>query len=405
MDLRGPKFLQERVNMKYKILLALTCFTFAVTPAFGQIGAIPVNCAIGQSLNQTLSKIRNLRSVTVVVTGICTEYVTIDGFDGLTLKGAPGAALQQPATTPSNGLGVWVLSIGASHSVTVDGLNIHSGPSALAGIGIGQNSTDVRLRNLTVDGPASFTGIEIFEGSQVSLAGVTVRNAGFAGLAALDLSDVHIEQSLFEQTTSGGFHEGIDVGSGHVTVQSTTIRDMQTAIDIGTHGSVDIQSFNTYFPVVRPNDVVIENPAGSNFQGVHLSRGTLGLGDTKLRITNAGQPFGGSSAAISASDDSTVSDGNGNLIITGSQGQGLFVSNNSHASLGGSTITGGQHGGLVVTNLSSVSLLFGFQTLFGGNPTDVFCDSNSIVTGTARLAGVPITNCPNLLPGDTVPLP
>jgi hypothetical protein len=313
--------------------------------------------------------------------------------------------LQQPATTPSNGLGVWVLSIDASQSVTVDGFAIHSGASALGGIGIGQNSTDVRLRNLTIDGPATFA-IEIFEGSQVSLAGVTARDPGFAALAALDLSDVHIEQSLFEETASGGFHEGIFVGSGHVTVQSTVIHDMQVGIGIGTHGSVDIQSFNTYFPVVRPNDVVIDNPAGSNFQGVQLTRGTLGLGDTKLRITNAGQPFGGSSAAISASEDSTVSDPNGNLVITGSQGQGLFVSNNSHASLGGSSITGGSHGGLVVTNLSSVSLLSnGFQTLFGGNATDVFCDSNSVITGTTRFAGVPITNCANLLPGDTVPLP
>lgn len=391
--------------MKYKTLLALTFFTFAVTPAFGQIGPIPVNCAIGQSLNQTLSKIRNLKSVTVVVTGTCTEYVTVDGFDGLTLKGAPGAALQQPATTPSNVPGPWVLSIGASHSVTVDGLNIHSGTTALAGIGIGQNSTDIRLRNLTVDGPATFS-IEIFEGSQVSLAGVTARDSGFAALAAFDLSDVHIEQCLFQEITSGGFHEGILASSGHVTMQSTTIRDMQTAIDVGAHGSVDIQSFNTYFPVVRPNDVVIDNPSGSNFQGVHLARGTLGLGDTKLRISNAGQPFGGSSAAISASEDSTVADGGGNLVITGSQGQGLFVSNNSHASLGGSIITGGHHGGLVVTNLSSVSLLSNGSTLFGGNATDVFCDSNSLITGTSHFAGVPSTNCANLLPGDTVlPLP
>jgi hypothetical protein len=392
--------------MKYKIPLVLVLCAFFVAPAFAQYSpTITVNCALGQSLNAALSRLSKQVPFTVLVQGTCTEYITINGFDGLTLKGAPGAALQQPATTPSNGLGVWVLSIMASQSVTVDGLAVHSGASALGGIGIGQNSTDVRLRNLPIDGPAVF-GIEIFEGSQVSLAGVTARDAGFATLAALDLSDVHIEQSLFEETTGGGFHEGILASSGHVTVQSTTIRDMQVGIGISAHGSVDIQSFNSYFPVVRPNDVVVANPAGTNFQGVQLTRGTLGVGDTKLRITNAGQPFGGSSGAISASEDSTVSDGNGNLIITGSQGQGLFVSNNSHASLGGSSITGGNHGGLVVTNLSSVSILSnGFQTLFGGNATDVFCDSRSLITGGANFAGVPITNCGNVLAGDTEPLP
>lgn len=393
--------------MKYKVLLVLALCAFAVAPVFAQDDlAITVNCAIGQSLNNIISKLPKALPFTVFVKGTCTEYVTIDGFDGLTLKGAPGATLQQPATTPTNGLGIWVLSIGASQSVTVEGLAIHAGVSALAGIGIGQNSTDVRLRNLTIDGPTSFAGIEIFEGSQVSLAGVTVRDPGFTAVAALDVSDVHIERCLFQEITSGGFHEGILASSGHVTMQSTTIRDMQTAIDVGAHGSVDIQSFNTYFPVVRPNDVVIDNPSGSNFQGVHLARGTLGLGDTKLRISNAGQPFGGSSAAIAASEDSTVSDANGNLVITGSQGQGLFVSNNSHASLGGSSITGGNHGGLVVTNLSTVSVLSnGLLTLFGGNATDVFCDSNSLITGTTRFAGVPSTNCANLLPFDSVPLP
>lgn len=386
-------------------LFALATLVFSATTTFAQQNRT-VNCTEGQSINRTLGTLVKFLPATVTVQGTCTEYVTIRGFDGLTLRGAPGATLQQPATTPDNGLGIWVLSIAASKSVTVDGFSIHAGASALANIGIGQNSTDIRLRNLTIDGATSFTGIEIYEGSQVSLAGVTVQDSGFASVAALDVSDVHIEQCLFQQTTSGGFHDGIFVGSGHVTMQSTTIRDMQVAISISTHGSVDIQSFNTYFQVVRPNDVVIDNPSGSNFQGVQLTRGTLGLGDTKLRINNAGQVFDGSSAAISASEDSTVSDGGGNLVITGSQGQGLFVSNNSHASLGGSSITGGHHGGLVVTNLSTVSVLSNGSTLFGGNAADVFCDSNSLITGTSHFAGVPTINCANLLPGDTVlPLP
>lgn len=138
--------------MKYKVLLVLALCAFAVTPVFAQGDqTITVNCAIGQSLNNTLSKLPKVLPFTVFVKGTCTEYVTIDGFDGLRLKGAPGATLQQPATTPTNGLGIWVLSIGASQSVTVEGLAIHAGASALAGIGIGQNSTDVRLRNLTID--------------------------------------------------------------------------------------------------------------------------------------------------------------------------------------------------------------------------------------------------------------
>jgi hypothetical protein len=341
-----------------------------------------------------------------LVSGTCTEFVQVNGFEGLTLKGAPGAALQQPATTPSNGLGVWVLSIGASQSVTVDGLAIHSGASALGGIGIGQNSSDVRLRNLTIDGPASF-GIEIFEGSQVSLARVTARDPGFATLAALDLSDVHIESSLFENSTGATFNEGLFVGTGHVTIQNSTIRNMAVGIDIGNTGIVDIQSFNTYFPVSTPHDVIIENPAGTNSYGASVHGGSsLNLGDTKLRITNPGQPFGGNTGGVYVSDGGTLNAG-ANLVVLGSQGQGVFVSNNSHASLAGSSITGSGHGGLVVANLSTVAVATGTNpsTKISGNGTDLFCDSRSLITGGGNIANATIVQCGNLLAGDTVPLP
>jgi len=367
---------------------------------------IIVNCNAGQSLNSVLSKLNKQLPITIVVQGTCAEYVFINGFEGLTLNGAPGAALLQPNTSPGNGLAVHVLSIVASRSITVDGFAIHSGTSALAGVGVGENSMNIRLRNLTLDGPGIF-GLIAFEESQVSLARVTVRDPGFAGAGVFDVSDVHIESSLFESATGSGFHEALNVGSGHVTVQSTTIRNMQVGMDIYKNGSVDIQSFNTYYPLSTPNDVVIDNPAGTNFQGAKISGGSqLNVGDTKLRITNAGQPWGGNSAGVSVSDSSTLIDLGGKLLVSGSQGQGIFVSNNSHASLSGSSITGSSHGGLVVANLSTVAIYQGNTlTLFGGNATDLFCDSKSVITGAGNLAGVPTVNCGNLLPGDTEPLP
>jgi hypothetical protein len=366
---------------------------------------VVVNCDQGQSLNRTLSRLEKHSPATVLVKGTCTEFVQINGFEGLTLKGLPGATLQQPSTDPGNGLLIQVLSIEASRSVTIDGFAIHSRASALDDIGVGQNSIDVRLRNLTVDGPGGF-GIFVFEGSQVSLARVTARDPGFATVGAVDISDVHIESSLFENSTGASFREGLFVGSGHVTVQTTTIRNMQVGIDIGAHGAVDIQSFSTYFPLSFPTDVVIENPTGTNFDGVSVRDGSeLHLGDTKLRITNPGQPFGGGTAGVSVSDGGTLSAG-ANLVISGSQGQGVFVSNNSHASFAGSSITGSAHGGLVVANLSSVAVTGSNPlTQISGNGTDLFCDSRSLITGGANIANATSVQCGNLLPGDTVPLP
>ena len=386
-------------------LAALGANAQTVTGSDDIADPVVVNCDQGQSLNNTLSRLNKHFPATVLVKGTCTEFVQVNGFEGLTLKGLPGATLQQPNTNPGNGLIIHVLLIEASRSITIDGFAIHSGASALGDIGIGRNSIDVQLRNLTVDG-ASVFGIFVFESSQVSLARVTARNPGFATVGVVDISDVHIESCLFENSTGAPWHAGLSVGSGHVTIQNTTIRNMQVGIDIGAMGSVDIQSFNSYFPVSTPNDVVIESPTGTNFYGVSVRDGSLlHLGDTKLRITNPGQPWGGNTAGVFVTDGGRLSAG-ANLVISGSQGHGVLVSNNSHASLAGSSITGSGHGGLVAANLSTISVATSNPlTLVGGNKTDLFCDSKSVITGSANLGGVPIVSCGNLLTGDTEPLP
>ncbi len=366
-----------------------------------------VNCDQGQSLNRTLSRLDKHSPATVLVKGTCTEFVQVIGFEGLTVKGLPGATLQQPSKDPGNGLAIHVLLIEASRSVTIDGFAIHSGASALGDIGIGRNSIDVQLRNLTVDGAGGF-GVFVFESSQVSLARVTARDPGFATVGVYDVSDVHIESCLFENSTGAPYHVGLSVGSGHVTIQSTTIRNMQDGIGIGDSGSVDIQSFNTYYPVSLPNDVVIESPAGTNNHGVSVGNGSsLNLGDTKLRITNPGQPYGGDTAGVTVSDGGTLNAGANLLVISGSQGHGVFVTNNSHASLAGSSITGSGHGGLVVANLSTVAVRTWPANLFTqitGNGTDLFCDSKSVITGRSNINANNV-QCGNLLTSDTEPIP
>ena len=58
---------------------------FLASAAHAQNGlTITVNCNHGQSLNSTLSRLIKQIPTTVIVKGTCTEYVTIDGFEGLT---------------------------------------------------------------------------------------------------------------------------------------------------------------------------------------------------------------------------------------------------------------------------------------------------------------------------------
>ncbi|HWW16687.1 MAG TPA: hypothetical protein VN310_18650 [Candidatus Dormibacteraeota bacterium] len=121
-------------------MLALIALTIAAIPSTAS--QISVDCNAGQSLNHTLSTLDKHTPVTVSVNGTCTEYVQIVGFEGLTLKGLPGAALHQPAGGAGN-LFNSLLLIESSRSVTVDGFSVQADTVTAPAIGIGHSSSDV----------------------------------------------------------------------------------------------------------------------------------------------------------------------------------------------------------------------------------------------------------------------
>lgn len=389
----------SKMSVTFRRFLGSLCIPFLVSAAIAQNGpTITVNCNNGQSLNSTLSHLNRQAPTTVIVQGTCTEFVKIDGFEALTLKGQSGAAIQQPAANPQSYS--YVLTITGSRGITVSGLAVHSLPSIFSGIGIGKGSNEVLLENVNVDGS---WGVVIYEESQVWLVHVNVNiTSGYAAISAFDKSDVHIGGGLVQSPNDGSFRVGLLAGSGHVTMQGMTIRDLQQSININGSGSVDLVDVNS----ALASDVTIENPSGTNFNGVIVSDGSsLNLGSARLLIKNAGQPWGGTTGAVFVTNGSTL-DAGASLIVSGSSGQGVIVTNNSHASFAGSSITGSLHGGLVVANLSTIDVQPASSlTLVGGNAPDLFCDSNSFITGTVNLAGVPTANCGNLLSGNTASLP
>lgn len=378
----------------------LTALFFAASFAAADPLPIIVDCDAGQSLNNTISHLNKTGPTTILVKGTCTEYVHIDGFERLTVKGMEGATVEQPSTDPKGGLGFNVFEINASRSITVSGLVIRARSTALGSIGIRGGSVDVRIRNSVTDGSS---GIMVYEASQASLARITAKSsAGFAAIFVADRSDVHLEESSLIRTVDMGWSAGLFVFGGHVTMHGTVIRNMPVGIDI-TNGSVDMNNFNSYYPSVWPADVVISNRIGTSNTGVAIQdTGALNLGDVKLRITNAGPSW---SAAIQVSNGSTMEAG-ANLVVSGSQGQGVLVANNSHVRLAGSSITANAHGGLVVANLSTATVdVSNPLTEISGNGTDLFCDSRSQIAGALNISNAIVVNCKNLLPDVYEPLP
>jgi Right handed beta helix region len=295
-----------------------------------------------------------------------------------------------------------VLLIESSRSVTVEHLSIQAEINTVTAIGIGHGSTDIRLRNLNVQGGTE--GVLVFERSQVSLAYVTGKDAGYTPLGIYDSSDAHVEHCVFDNSTGAFWHAGIDLGASHLTIYDAAIHNMRVGINATAGSIVDVQTYMTYFPAGGPSDVSIDNQYGTNFDGVTLSAGSrLNVLGAKLTINQPGQPWGGTTGGVLVSDGSVLSSLNANLVITGSHGQGIVVDNNSHASLTGSNVTGGGHGGLVLANLSCIDVSAGnsnLQTLIGGNAIDLFCDSNSTITGSASFAGVPTSQCANVFPAE-----
>jgi len=385
--------------MRFVVLATLL---FSATSAFAQQTRM-VNCDTGQSLNHTLATLDNVVPATVKVQGTCTEYVLVNGFNDLTLTGAPGATIQQPNTNPPS-IPTYVLSIKGSRNVTVAGLAVRSLPSPanalLSSIGIGGGSNQVLVQDVTTDGS---WGIFVYEASQVRLVRVTVNiTSGYAAISAVDKSDVHIVDGLIERPANSNFNAGIFASSGHVTMQGMTIRDMQQSINIDSGGDVDLVNFE---PTAAGIDVIVDNPSGTNFTGALVSdSSSLNLNSAKLRINNAGQPYGFDTGAVFVTNGSTMN-ANGNLVVSNSEGQGVIVSNDSHARLAGSSITGGTHGGLVVMNFSTAGVDFGNPTTIMGNGTDIFCDSKSRITGGANIANALTVSCNNVIPGPYESLP
>jgi hypothetical protein len=382
-------------------ILVLLLLTFSAYAALAN--SVVVNCDEGQSLNAAISKLNKEGPNTVLVRGTCTEYVNIVGFENLTVKSVTRATLVQPSAIPTP-LFLTLLRIDSSRSVTIDGLNFSSTASSPPAIGIGAGSKDVRLRNLNIVGGS--VGIFAFETSQVSIARVTVKNAGWAYVFAVDESQLHVEDCLLEESSGTGWHEGIGSEASHVQVRRTTIRNMQVGLYANVGGEIGLVDFSAYYPAGGVTDVVIDNPAGTNSNGAVADlSANLYISSAKLRILNAGQPWGGSSGGILVSGGSSLT-ASSNLIIEGSHGQGIYATGNSHVTLDGSTITGSQHGGLVAVNLSTISTTTWDQPVtVSGNATDVFCDSQSVITGGVKIVGATTVQCPNLLPWDAVPIP
>jgi hypothetical protein len=376
---------------------------------------ISVNCDRGQSLSRAISVLPRGTANTITVQGTCTEYVQIRGLEDLKVRGTTGARLVQPPVDPGRPcLALGALTIEASRGITIESLGVQASTTDACSIAvlIQGGSADVRLRGVTATGGTQCFAIA--QNSHASIAGSIGRDPGWAALGVFDGSAAHVEDSLFESTSPQGWQEGIVASEGRVHVHGTRIRNMTVGLEANTGGVINIFNFADYYPTTGPRDVVVECQPGTNFYGVSVGTGSAVVvapsfvagNAVKLRITNAGQSWGGETGAVRVADASTF-DAGGDLEVVGSLGQGVVVTNNSYANLAGVTITGSAHAGLVVTNNSTANLDQWYAPatpITGSGGPDLFCDATSLIAGGDKAPGS-TRQCANVQAAATVPLP
>jgi hypothetical protein len=393
---------RRRFAMRSTLGLAVLVLTAHVAAA-----DVVVNCNRGQSVNQVLAFLPRNLPITVAVNGVCSEYVTISGFEGLTLRSTTGGVLRQPPSVPN--LTTGVLTISGSRSVTVEGLTIETtmNEGSAPGVWVHDGTTHLRLRGLNVVGLGP--GIYVSDLSEVSIANVTVRTGGWGAIGVWH-AKASVEDSLLENPEDD-YQSGIQVGqNGVLLIHGTTVRRMWEGILVLDGAVMNVESVVDEYPLGGPSEVVIADPPAIHLWGIAVRNGGTVALNARLRILNPGSSWGGETGGVQLDGASTLSGGQ-NLEIRDSLGQGVFVKNNSHAALAGAQISGTVHNAVAAVNHSTVDLGDAYATpatptiITGSVVNDIYCDTTSLVSGTANATGVNRVDCGSVRDVPYPPLP
>jgi hypothetical protein len=333
-----------------------------------EAATVTVDCTQGQSLAAALNSLNPRGPNTVNVRGACAEWVDVQRFDRLTLRGRRGSAA---ITQPSTGSGVAPLEIHNSRNVVVRDLTIEGAGVALFMV----NCQECRVEGSTMAGVTMLAGTN----AVLFVKDVLQGNAGWAAIALYDTSTAQIASCTLEPASGHSPWWGAQVAKGSVlNISGTTIRGFGNGIGVMGSALVSIEPISA--PGTDPDPtVVIED---NWFRGIDVSASSTASVTGIVRLQNNG-PGGG--AGLIVRDSSHLDLGAGARVL-GTNGNGLAVVNGSTA-----TLTAGAPGAAV--------------EISGSSARDVFCDATSVISGAGLLAGATKITCPNLNSGESVPLP
>jgi len=240
--------------------------TLCAIPAIAQGNRFNVNCDRGERINKVLRTIAKTGTApaTINVSGTCSESVSIQNFDRLTLTTRTGATIIGPSSRVSA-----AITVSNSSFITLQGLLIQKG---MNGVLCEANSV-CNLTGLTVE-QATYEGVR-FERSEGILEGNVIQNNGYRGLSAVNGSKVLVGRGVIQSNADAGI--GVISGS-ELNLESATIQNNALDGVLALLGSS-----------VRMDDSTITGNGGSGIGLYSQSNGSLEQVSTGNVVTgNAG---------------------------------------------------------------------------------------------------------------------
>jgi len=366
-----------RKNRLFRASVSAILLTFFLLPAAahaaGCTAVVGANTYV--SITDALNAIGQTGPGTIIVTGTCTENVSINDTRSITIVGLGGARVVGPldsdafdifdsqditlknldisgtfsSTVAAGGGGEGVFITRAS-LVLINGCNIHDNQQAGVDAEIGST---VFLQNTTIQNNTPNDGLDVIGNSTAIVGGTTIQNNGdpVAGTAGVFVS--RNSTIVFRQTN-------LVQNNANIGIQARNLSNVILA-----NGATTIQGNQT-------NGVVIQG-------GSHLQiNGPGNVSPHVIQGNGAACPLDPTCGGIFATQDSTVELTAGT--ISGNRGSGVSVQQGSNVQLNGVTVSNNTGDGVHIQWLSIGNFLSG-NTISGNGGASVFCDGRSLALG------------------------
>jgi len=308
---------------------------------------VTVDCGAGDTIAKALTKGDDRKSLTILVSGTCSESVVINRSDIKLAAGAPGATVIGPDAT------IDVIRVTGSR-VTLDGITVTGGRNGITADG----AAGLIVQNSIVQGTGR-TGIASVRGASAIVDNVLVQNNPRDGIAIESASADVINSQITLNTrmgvgvfNGGSARIGVDNASNaagstitangvngiHIVFSSSAFIGMN---QISGNGTVDptgngINISNASADIVGGNTI-----SGNSGAGINLRMSSALIGDTRFGLTTVNTITGNGNptqlAGISAFLGSSASIRD--VIVTQNVGFGVLATTRSTIQILSSTIT------------------------------------------------------------------